>query len=75
MIGEQTFTVGQMIRARYDYDHQRIKKGQVYEVVDFTPAHYLANFTFPPYVTVRLENGKTYTSHTHHYEPMENKHG
>ena len=75
MIGEQTFTVGQMIRARYDYDHQRIKKGQVYEVVDFTPAHYLDNFTFPPYVTVRLENGKTYTSHTHHYEPMENKHG
>ena len=72
MTREQTFTAGQKIRARYDYDHQRLRRGQVYEVVKFEPAHYEPNFRFPPYVTVQLANGKTYTSHTHHYEPMEN---
>ena len=72
MTREQTFTAGQKIRARYDYDYRTLRRGQIYEVVKFEPAHNEPYFRFPPYVIVRLANGKTYTSLTHHYEPVEN---
>lgn len=61
---------GGLIKARYSYDHGTLQGGRSYEVVHVEPPCYIDGFQFPAYVTVKLPNGKTYTSHTHHYEKV-----
>lgn len=62
---------GDTVKARYWYDHGKLQEGHEYKVVGVTPPVSMENgFTFPAYITVSLGNGKTYTSHLHHYQKV-----
>lgn len=59
---------GDILKARYNYDHNNLIEGQAYEVIKVdAPTRMDNGFTFPAYVTVKRPNGKPYTSHLHHY--------
>jgi len=60
-----------IIICRYDSGYYNLTEGKQYNLVEYIPPFSDSGFTFPAYVTLLDDNGKTTQCHAHRFKTLD----